>query len=117
MIGVFNMEKQRIDMWLMHNSKYFPEDKMIYIRDRLENMDDDQFAKLSALQFKDSTTMLIVSILLGGYGIDRFMLGDVGMGILKLLTSGLCGILTIYDWVTIMKKTKEINFEKIVALL
>ncbi len=115
--GVTDMDKQRIDMWIMHNSKYFPEDKMIYIRERLENMEDEQFARLSTIQFKDPTTMLIVSILLGGYGIDRFMLGDVGMGILKLLTGGLCGILAIYDWCTIMKKARELNFEKIIAVL
>lgn len=45
------------------------------------------------------------------------MLGDTGMGILKLLTAGCCGILTIIDWFTISKMTKEKNFNKLMSLL
>ncbi len=43
---------------------------------------------------KDAGTMLVLSILFGGFGVDRFMLGDMGMGLIKLLTFGGCGILT-----------------------
>ena len=66
---------------------------------------------------KDPTTLLLVSIFLGNLGIDRFMIGDTGMGILKLLTCGCCGILTIIDWFTISGKTKELNFNKVMGLL
>lgn len=50
-------------------------------------------------------------------GIDRFMIGDTGMGILKLLICGVCGILTVVDWFTISKKTKELNFNNVMALI
>ena len=66
---------------------------------------------------KDKTTAIILSVLLGGWGIDRFYLGYTGMGVLKLLTGGFCGILTIIDWCTIMNKTKEQNFNKLMAML
>ena len=46
---------------------------------------------------KDKTTALILSILLGGIGVDRFYLGYTGMGILKLLTGGCFGILWLID--------------------
>ena len=59
----------------------------------------------------------MVSIFLGTLGIDRFMLGDTGMGILKLLTGGCCGILTIIDWFTVSKKTKELNFNNLMTVL
>ena len=66
---------------------------------------------------KDPTTILLVSIFLGVLGIDRFMIGDTGMGILKLLTGGCCGILALVDWFTISKKTKELNFNKVMSLI
>lgn len=45
------------------------------------------------------------------------MLGDTGMGVLKLLTGGLCGILTIIDWFTVTKRTKEKNINKLMMIL
>lgn len=50
---------------------------------------------------KSKTTALILSILVGGLGIDRFYLGYTGMGILKLLTAGCFGVLTIIDIINI----------------
>lgn len=50
---------------------------------------------------KSKTTALILSILTGGLGIDRFYLGYTGMGILKLLTAGCFGVLYIIDIVNI----------------
>ncbi|MBQ9846179.1 MAG: NINE protein [Oscillospiraceae bacterium] len=50
---------------------------------------------------KNKTTALILSILLGGLGVDRFYLGYTGMGVLKLLTAGCFGVLYILDIVNI----------------
>ena len=61
---------------------------------------------VSAVEFKDPTTLLMVSIFLGSLGIDRFMLGETGMGILMLLTLGLCGILTIIDWFSVQRSRR-----------
>lgn len=50
---------------------------------------------------KDKTTAVILSALLGGLGIDRFYLGYTGMGVLKLLTGGVFGVLWIIDIINI----------------
>ena len=50
---------------------------------------------------KNKTTALVLSILLGGLGVDRFYLGYTGMGVLKLLTGGCFGILAIIDIINI----------------
>ena len=89
----------------------------MYLKDKLKSLDDDKVTLLQTIEFKDPTTLLLVSIFIGTLGIDRFMIGDTGMGILKLLTGGLCGILTIIDWFTISKKVKESNFNQLMMLL
>jgi len=52
------------------------------------------------------TTALIISIFLGSLGIDRFIMGHVGLGILKLVTFGGCGIWTLIDIILIATKHK-----------
>ncbi len=111
------MDQNKVDMYVMTNQKYFPAEKIMYLKEKLAAMDESKFTMVSTVELKDPTTILLVSIFLGGLGIDRFMLGDTGMGILKLLTGGCCGILTIIDWFTVSKKTKELNFNNIMTVL
>ncbi len=111
------MDMQRVDMFIMANQKNLPAERIPYLRERLIAADDSRMAMLSAIEFKDPTTILLVSIFLGSLGVDRFMLGETGMGILKLLTGGCCGILTIIDWFTVQNKAKEMNFQKLMAIL
>ncbi len=47
---------------------------------------------------------LIMSILFGGLGVDRFIMGQVGLGILKLITFGGCGIWWIIDIILVATK-------------
>ena len=76
----------------------------------------DQQKMLFSSQFdsakKDRNTILILSVFLGTWGIDRFMIGDMVMGILKLLTLGLCGILWLIDLFLIRGKVDEYNRKK-----
>lgn len=111
------MDQQKIDMFIMTNQKYFPSEKIMYLKEKLKSMDEDKFSLISTIDFKKPTTILLVSIFLGTLGSDRFMIGDTGMGILKLLTAGVCGIMTIVDWFTTSKKVKELNFNNVMALI
>lgn len=103
------MDSQKVDLFIMTNGKYFESHQVGHIRDTLLNLDDAKWGLLQTLQFKDPTTSLIVSLLGGGLGIDRFMLGDTGMGVGKLLTCGGFGIWTIIDWFMIQGATREKN--------
>lgn len=111
------MDAQRVDMFIMTNQKYLPAEKIVFVKQKLMEADESKFALVSAVDFKDPTTILLVSIFLGVLGIDRFMLGDTGLGILKLLTGGVCGIMTIVDWFTVSKKAKEVNYNNLMMLL
>ncbi len=111
------MEAQKVDMFIMTNAKFFENYQINAIRERLLAMDDSKWGMVSTMQFKDPTVSLIVSILVGSLGIDRFIIGDTGLGIGKLLTCGGLGIWAIIDWFLIMPATREKNMQKIQPFL
>ena len=111
------MEQQKVDMFMMMNNKYLPESQILFIRERLLAADDSKEGLLHAIQFKDPMIALVLSLLTGQLGIDRFFIGDTGLGIGKLITCGGLGIWTIIDWFLIMNATREKNFERLLAIL
>ena len=111
------MEQQKVDMFMMVNNKYFPESQILFIRERLLAADESKEGLLHALQFKDPTIALILSVLTGNLGIDRFYIGATGLGIGKLITCGGLGIWTIIDWFLIMGATREKNLFRLMSVI
>lgn len=111
------MESNQIDMFIITKGKYFRSEHLMEIRNRLQSLDDSKKILLQTLQFHDPTIMLVVSLLVGALGIDRFMIGDIGLGVLKLITCGGLGIWAIVDWFLIMGLTKDKNMEKLQPFL
>lgn len=111
------MEASKVDVFMMTNSKFFDSNQLTMIRELLLNTDDAKWGSLQTLSFNDPTTSLIVSLVGGNLGIDRFIIGDTGLGIAKLLTCGGAGVWTIIDWFMIMGATREKNYEKIMTAL
>ncbi len=112
-----NMEENKVELFIMIKGKYFRNYQLPEIRDRMKKADASTQAVIQTLDFKEPTIMLVVSILVGQLGIDRFMVGDTGLGILKLITCGGLGIWTIVDWFLIMGITKDKNMEKLQPFL
>lgn len=111
------MDSQKVDLFLAANQKFFSPTQILTIKDRLLALDDDKFSLINALDYKDPTMIIIVSVFAGSLGIDRFMLGDTGLGVLKLLTAGACGIWTIIDWFLIQGRTREQNYLKLLQVI
>ncbi|MCG9791549.1 TM2 domain-containing protein [Flavobacterium algicola] len=111
------MDLQKVDMFIMSNSKFFESHHLNVIREQLIALDDSKWVMVSTVQLKDPTTMLIISILAGSFGIDRFMVGDTGLGVGKLLTCGGFGIWAIIDWFLIQGVTREKNMQKMQLLI
>ena len=111
------MDAQKVDMFIMANGKFFESHQIMQIRERLLAADDSKWVAIQSLSLKDPQTSLILSILGGQLGIDRFVIGDTGLGVGKLLTCGGLGIWAIVDWFMIQGATREKNFEKIQPFL
>ena len=112
-----DLEQQKVDMFLMTNGEFLPEHKIPFVREKLLTLDESKWGTLSTIQFKNPTTALLLSIFLGGWGVDRIYIGNTGMGIGKLLTCGGFGIWTIIDWFSISGSTKEQNYNKLQSYL
>jgi hypothetical protein len=56
---------------------------------------------------KEFIIALLFSIFLGYLGIDRFYMGQVGMGIGKLLTGGGCGVWWLIDVILIATRSSN----------
>ena len=104
------MESQKVDMFMIANNKYFEGHHLNSVREKLLILDDTKWPLVQTLQFKNPDTAQILSIM-GQVGIDRFFIGDTGLGIVKLLTCGGLGIWTIIDWFMIQGAAREKNME------
>lgn len=89
-------------------------DEMVYIQGLIKDMPDNQaqqFANIYSSRRKDPQTIML-STLLGFIviaGVQRFILGQMGMGLLYLFTCGFCFIGTIIDLVNYKKLSFEFN--------
>lgn len=113
------MDAQRVDNYLLINRDYFPEEHYLYLRERLLAVEESRWALIQSLQYKDPTLALVLSLLffLGVAGIDRFYIGDIGLGVGKLITAGGCGVWALVDFFLIMGATREKNVQKLLSVL
>jgi len=89
-------------------------DEMAFVQELIKDMDDahsQQFAIAYMSRRKDPSNIMLFAVigLLGVAGIQRFVLNQVGMGLLYFLTGGLCLIGTIVDIVNHKKLSFEYN--------
>lgn len=137
------MDVSKIDKFLVVYEKYFPRDKIMWLREKLINIDETTYNKVIDVDLRNPTTAFWLSFILGEWGLGRFYIGDVGLGTIKILT-GLtykilylgkimqsnplilvlqticclvCGTINIIDWFKISKRTKEKNFQHIMEVI
>ena len=87
-----------------------------YIQGLMKSMDEDQaslFAQVYRARRKDTQMILILTLIgfFGFAGLHRFILGQIGLGILYFLTVGLCFIGTIVDLVNYKSLAYEYNIK------
>lgn len=112
------MDEQRIRQLLAIYADKLPPMSMDFLVGRIQNARIDENSLQIALnQLKDPTISLLLSILVGTVGADRFYIGDIGLGIGKLITGGGCGIWWLIDIFMIMDATRRKNYESLLMRL
>ncbi len=106
------MDAEKINLFIATKGSNFPTESIPMIKERLANISPESEMAIMATEYTSPVLSIILSVVLGELGIDRFLIGDIGLGIGKLLTGGACGIWWLIDLFLIMDATKRKNFEK-----
>lgn len=108
-----NQRQKDIDYWIAVNQDKLPVMHIQDLKRKLMALSDDKFDRIKYTQLNDPTIILIVSIFFGMLGVDRFLLGDTGLGLGKLFTCGGLYIWWLIDIFQIQAAAKEKNFQKL----
>ncbi len=85
--------------------KYLPEldgDEQVFVARLMTDMTEeqaDQFGRVYRERRKDPTTVLLLTLgaFVGVAGLNRFFLGQIGMGLAYLFTAGFCLVGSLFD--------------------
>ncbi len=89
-------------------------EEALYVQKLIGDMDDDQarlFVNAYRTRRRDPLLILLTACLglVGFAGIQRFIINQIGMGLLYFFTAGLCFIGTIVDMVNYQRLAFEYN--------
>ena len=110
------MEQSQVNQLLAIHGNKLPFESLEMAKGKLLTMEYD-VASIRMAQFKDPMISLILSILVGSLGVDRFYLGDIGLGVGMLMTCGGAYIWCLIDIFLIQDATKKKNMELIGLIL
>ncbi len=119
------MEQNKVYAILMQYRDSIDTEQIPILQNALENASDEVYPRLQFVSTKSPMVTLILSIFCGNLGIDRFYLGDIGLGITKLLliplviifTLGVGSIWALLDIYFCYKKSKKINFKNLMRAI
>lgn len=109
--------RKKVDYFIAKNRGYLPDDKIPQIRIMLNSLSLEELDAVSGINFNNPMFIQLISFLFGETGVDRLLIGDSGMFILKWFTLGGLGILWLYDLCTIKGKVREKNYEKLMSII
>jgi TM2 domain-containing membrane protein YozV len=89
-------------------------EELVYVQQLIKEMDEEKartFANVYRARRREPILILVTALLgfVGFAGVHRFLLNDMGLGILYLFTLGLCFVGTIVDVVNHQKLAFEYN--------
>ncbi|ABK82575.1 TM2 domain-containing protein [Campylobacter fetus] len=79
----------------MYMQDKVPSQGLLLLQDKLKVASQEKLQSIALIPLKNPLIGLILGVLFGGFGVDRFYKGDVILGIAKL-------VLTIIGWMTVL---------------
>lgn len=110
------MNYEEVYSYVDKKSSYFPAEEIDNLMGMLIDCDEDAFEKIKKTHLKSPGLIQLVSIFLGIYGADRFLIRDYTIGFLKMFTGGGVLCLWLSDIFTIRKEVREYNYYKIMGM-
>lgn len=117
MINTTEQQKNFADSYIMINANKFNENQIFTVKEKLAKLPVDRQTMVQSMSLKDPIVALLISFFVGCFGIDRFYVGNIVLGILKLLTLGGLGIWALVDLFLIMRAARTTNFNKIMSAI
>ena len=106
------LSSEKADALMMNFKNFIPEESWLSFRDALSRVGEEKYSRICLTPVKNPTNVLLLSVFLGEFGVDRFYLGDTTLGVLKLLFGWFTlGIWPIVDIFFCYKKVKEDNLK------
>ena len=112
------MENTKVNALMAQYKDLIPSDQVLMLKNALQNAPDYAYDNLVTVQTKSPIVTLLLSIFLGGLGVDRFYIGDIGLGVAKLLLGWLTlGIWPLIDMFCAFGAAKKKNLQNILAAI
>ncbi|MBQ8546660.1 MAG: TM2 domain-containing protein [Clostridia bacterium] len=95
------MTPNRVQVALEKYGKRIPADSVSSFKKHLKDADNDCMDEFMFLKTKSPITALLLSIFLGGIGVDRFYLGDKSIGVAKIVlpfVASLISFIPVIGW-------------------
>lgn len=101
------------DAFLLRNCNKLHPEKIMEVRNAIVSLPVEKQSQLEMMPLRSPQVVFVCSIFFGTLGVDRFLNGQIVLGILKILTFGGFGIWSIIDTFTSYKRTQICNCKKI----
>lgn len=104
----------KVDFFIMQYRNYFPMNRIPEIRSKLMSLDKSHLEMvLYCDEFKNPKTVLLASF----FCVDRFMLDDAGLGILKIVTFGGAWVWWVVDICTAQDRARKYNYKRFLEVV
>jgi len=110
---------------ILHLMPELEPDEMRYVQSLVQDMPEEgarQFANIYRARRRESLLVLLTTLIgfVGVAGVQRFVVGQIGLGLLYLFTGGLCLVGTIIDLINYKRLAYEYNVreaQRVVAMM